>query len=75
MDDAVLDRLNSSVAENDILYFLGYFCRGSGREAMAYRKRVRCKNIFFVGGNDDDGARKISAEFRWWKQLAEVKNS
>ena len=72
MDAAILGRLNSSVAEDDILYFLGDFCRGSGREALAYRKRIRCKNIFFVEGNHDDGARKISTEFRWWKQLAEV---
>jgi calcineurin-like phosphoesterase family protein len=73
MDTAILDRLNSSVAEGDTLYFLGDFCRGSGKEALAYRKRVRCKNIFFVEGNHDGGTRKISTEFGWWKQLAEVK--
>lgn len=43
------------------------------KEALAYRKRVRCKNIFFVEGNHDGGTRKISGEFGWWKQLAEVK--
>lgn len=73
MDAAILDLLNSSVAENDSLYFLGDFCRGTGKEALAYRKRIRCQNIFFVEGNHDDGTRRISAEFRWWKQLAELK--
>lgn len=73
MDAAILDRLNSSAAEGDILYFLGDFCRGSGKEALAYRKQIRCKNIFFVEGNHDGGTRKISTEFGWWKQLAEVK--
>lgn len=73
MDDEILGRLNSAVDEDDTIYFLGDFCRGSGKEALAYRKRIRCKNIFFVEGNHDAGARKIAAEFRWWKQLAEVK--
>jgi calcineurin-like phosphoesterase family protein len=73
MDGAILDRLNSSVKESDVLYFLGDFCRGSGKDALDYRKRIRCKNIFFIEGNHDAGARKIAAEFQWWKQLAEVK--
>lgn len=73
MDTEIIDRLNSSVAENDLLYFLGDFCRGSGKDALAYRKRIRCKNIFFIEGNHDACARKILTEFRWWKQLTEVK--
>ena len=73
MDAEIIDRLNSSVAERDLLYFLGDFCRGSGSDALAYRKRIRCKNIFFIEGNHDAGARKIASEFRWWKQLAELK--
>jgi calcineurin-like phosphoesterase family protein len=73
MDATILDRLNSSVMEGDVLYFLGDFCRGSGKDALDYRKRIRCKNIFFIEGNHDAGARKIASEFQWWKQLAEVK--
>jgi calcineurin-like phosphoesterase family protein len=73
MDAEILDRMNSSVRESDSLYFLGDFCRGSGKDALDYRKRIRCKNIFFIEGNHDAGARKIAPEFRWWKQLAEVK--
>ena len=73
MDTEILDRLNSSVREGDSLYFLGDFCRGSGKEPLDYRKRIRCKNIFFIEGNHDAGTRKIANEFGWWKQLAEVK--
>jgi calcineurin-like phosphoesterase family protein len=73
MDVEIIDRLNSSVAERDLLYFLGDFCRCSGSDALALRKRIRCKNIFFIEGNHDAGARKIASEFRWWKQLAELK--
>jgi calcineurin-like phosphoesterase family protein len=73
MDAAILDRLNSSVKEGDVLFFLGDFCRGSGKDALDYRKKIRCKNMCFIEGNHDAGARKIASEFQWWKQLAEVK--
>jgi hypothetical protein len=56
MDAAIVDRLNSSVKESDILYFLGDFCRGTGKIALDYRERIRCQNIFFIEGNHDDGA-------------------
>jgi calcineurin-like phosphoesterase family protein len=72
MDREIIERLNGAVAERDHLYFLGDFCR-SGKDAFAYRERIRCKKIFFVEGNHDIGTRKIATEFRWWKQLAEVK--
>jgi len=73
MDAAIIDRTNSCVMEGDALYFLGDFCRGSGKHAIEYRKRIRCKNIYFIEGNHDAGARQIQTEFRWWKQLAEIK--
>jgi calcineurin-like phosphoesterase family protein len=73
MDATILDRLNASVKEGDSLYFLGDFCRGSGKQALEYRRQIRCQNIYFVEGNHDAGARRIVDEFRWWKQLAEVK--
>ena len=70
MDGEILDRLNSAVADKDLLYFLGDFCR-SGKDALAYRQKIRCKNVFFVEGNHDADTKRISPEFRWWKQLAE----
>ncbi len=73
MDDEILARVNSCVAETDTLYFLGDFCRGNGKDALAYRQRIRCKNIFFIEGNHDASTKKISAQFGWWKQLAEIK--
>ena len=73
MDGEILARLNDSVAEADTIYFLGDFCRGDGKAALAYRRQIRCKNIFFVEGNHDAGAKKICSEFGWWKQIAEVK--
>ena len=73
MDPQIIDRLNASVKEHDLLYFLGDFCRGTGKEALAYRRRMWCKNIFSIEGNHGAGAKKICAGFGWWKQLAEVR--
>ena len=42
MDDEILVRMNACVAEADTLFFLGDFCRGTGKEALAYRRRIRC---------------------------------
>lgn len=72
MDDAILSRLNTSVKEHDSLYYLGDFCLGSSKHAREYRRRIRCKNIYFVEGNHDASTLKIQQEFRWWKQLAEI---
>ena len=35
MDQAVLERLNASVRDNDVLYFLGDFCIGGKARALA----------------------------------------
>ena len=72
-DDQILVRMNACATEADTLFFPGDFCRGTGKEALAYRRRIRSKNIFFIEGNHDAGAKKIGTEFGWWKQLAEVK--
>jgi predicted phosphodiesterase len=37
----------------------------SGKHALEYRERIRCKNIYFVEGNHDAVARQILTEFRW----------
>ena len=73
MDAAILSNLNGKVAENDQLYFLGDFCKGSATYAQRYRERIVCKNIHFVEGNHDRSARKIDASFSSWNQLAEIR--
>jgi calcineurin-like phosphoesterase family protein len=72
MDEAILNRLNMSVKERDSLYYLGDFCLGSSQHAREYRRRIRCKNIYFIEGNHDASTRKIQGEFLRWKQLAEI---
>jgi calcineurin-like phosphoesterase family protein len=42
-DDALLEAINSRVAESDILWIVGDFCWGQLIEATEYRNRIRCR--------------------------------
>src|SRR5437588_11989614 len=72
MDQTILERLNASVKANDILYFLGDFCIGSKVRALEHRKQIRCRKIFAVPGNHDKQIRKLTEEFSWLSNLAEI---
>jgi calcineurin-like phosphoesterase family protein len=52
MDDALLDSINRSVRESDVLFHLGDFCYRPDL-AEDYRSRIRCRNIVLVPGNHD----------------------
>lgn len=54
MDNQLLLELNTLVAVDDTLYFLGDFCLSKGRsDIQNYRDRIVCKNIVFLLGNHD----------------------
>lgn len=52
-DEALLEAINSRVAEGDLLWILGDFCWGRLTEATAYRGRIRCRHVHLVWGNHD----------------------
>jgi calcineurin-like phosphoesterase family protein len=52
-DAALLDAINSRVADDDVLWILGDFCWGKLAEATAYRNRIRCRSVHLVWGNHD----------------------
>jgi calcineurin-like phosphoesterase family protein len=52
-DNALLDAINTRVAPDDILWVVGDFCWGGRVEAVKYRERIRCRNVFLVWGNHD----------------------
>jgi calcineurin-like phosphoesterase family protein len=70
MNCAILERLNSAVRANDVLYFLGDFCIGPKARALELRREIRCKKIFAVPGNHDKDTRKLTQEFSWLGDLA-----
>ena len=72
MNSTILERLNSAVKANDVLYFLGDFCIGPKARALELRREIRCKKIFAVPGNHDKDTRKLTQEFSWLGDLAEV---
>jgi calcineurin-like phosphoesterase family protein len=72
MNCAILERLNDAVKANDALYFLGDFCIGPKARALELRREIRCKKIFAVPGNHDKETRKLTQEFSWIGNLAEV---
>jgi calcineurin-like phosphoesterase family protein len=72
MNRTILDRLNNLVKANDILYFLGDFCIGPKTRAVEPRRQIRCKKIFAVPGSHDKDTRKLTQEFSWLGDLAEV---
>jgi calcineurin-like phosphoesterase family protein len=61
-DDALLEAINSRVAEDDILWVVGDFCWGPLEQAVRYRDRIRCRNVHLVWGNHDH--RSIRPIFR-----------
>ena len=72
MDEAILDRVNESVKADDGLHFLGDFCVGGPKVAVAYRQKIRCKKVYFILGNHDRVIKKIVDQFVWAKEIAEV---
>lgn len=61
MDEKLIKNINSRVAEEDMLFFLGDFCMKKSSEASEspqnafdyYRNQIKCKNIIFIKGNHD----------------------
>lgn len=52
-DAALLEAINDRVALDDMLWVVGDFCWGGRVEAMRYRSRIRCRNVYLVWGNHD----------------------
>ena len=53
MNAALVDRINSSVGANDILYHLGDWSFGGFDNIKTFRDRLTCQNINLILGNHD----------------------
>lgn len=53
MDNALIDVINSTVGENDILFHLGDWSFGGIEQIWEFRKQIKCKNIHLITGNHD----------------------
>lgn len=53
MNTQIVNNINSSIKEDDILFHLGDWSFGGRDRILEFRKRLICKNIFIVPGNHD----------------------
>lgn len=53
MDKTLIERLNSKVGRDDVLYHLGDFCLGTKEDWINIREQINCNNIFLCLGNHD----------------------
>lgn len=53
MDNALVEAINSTVGENDILFHLGDWSFGGIEQIWEFRKQIKCKNIHLITGNHD----------------------
>lgn len=71
MDSVLIDNINKTVGEKDVLWFLGDFCftpKGRYYEmARSYRDRIACQDIRFILGNHDTC--EIKDLFQYWERL------
>ena len=57
-NQTLLNNINNTVGEDDILYFLGDFSFNGHINIEKYRKLINCKTIHFIVGNHDDNLLK-----------------
>lgn len=58
MNDRIVEGLNASVGEDDILIHLGDFSFGGFENIEIFRNRINCKNIHLILGNHDTNIAK-----------------
>jgi calcineurin-like phosphoesterase family protein len=58
MNSALVDRINDTVGQDDILIHLGDWSFGGFENIEEFRKRIVCKNVHLVFGNHDHHIRR-----------------
>lgn len=64
MDEVLLERINETVKPGDTLYHLGDWSFGEFENVLAYRKRIRCRNVHLILGNHDHHIERNRAGIR-----------
>lgn len=58
MNNALVERINESVKEDDFLIHLGDWSFGGQDKIFEFREKINCKNIILIFGNHDTHIRK-----------------
>ena len=64
MNDTIVNRINESVGEDDILIHLGDFSFGGFDNIKTFRDRILCKNIHLTYGNHDHHIRRNKGDIQ-----------
>lgn len=64
MNSAIVDSINSKVAENDILFNLGDWSFGGFEKIQEFRNKILCKNVHLILGNHDHHIERNKEEIR-----------
>lgn len=68
-DNVLVDNINNTVGENDILFCLGDWAFGAMKKQVncrktEFRNRINCKNVHFILGNHDEAIVKNTDNVR-----------
>lgn len=58
MDEALVDRINSTVGPDDMLFHGGDWSFGGQERVKEFRDKIKCKNIILIYGNHDGHIRR-----------------
>jgi calcineurin-like phosphoesterase family protein len=72
MNQAIVDRINSEVKEDDWLIHLGDWSFGGQDKIFEFREQINCKNIVLIYGNHDTHIRRnLRGEQKLFKHVAD----
>lgn len=76
MDGELIEQINKTVAEDDILWHLGDFCFAGNNDyyemCWNYRKQIRCKTVNLIWGNHDHKPKLASCGFNESHDLVRI---
>lgn len=77
MDAELIDQINETVGEDDILWHLGDFCFARGKQyydaCWNYRNQIRCKTVNLVWGNHDHKPKLAACGFNESHDLVQIR--
>jgi calcineurin-like phosphoesterase family protein len=54
MNECIIESINNTVSQEDVLIFVGDWSFGGKESIFDFRQRILCKEIYFIAGNHDD---------------------
>jgi calcineurin-like phosphoesterase family protein len=75
MNEAIVNNINNTVGEDDILFHIGDWSFGGVERILEFRKQIKCKNIYLILGNHDhhlERERELRGHFTLVRNYLEI---